>query len=124
MTCFVHVYRWEDIDGVGPYNSLHSYTPELVFFHDSNDFVKHPTIWREFGDFAYNRTRRLPNLSAFASLDQARAWFTDEEEIILISCGWRLIKKRIAQTSILLGTSISQQILIKAHAWRRAKERI
>ncbi|KKL23572.1 hypothetical protein LCGC14_2424080, partial [marine sediment metagenome] len=89
MTCFVHVYRWEDTDGIGPYNGLHRYSTELISIHGCNDFVTHPTIRYEFGDLSHERTQSVRNLSAFASLNQANAWFTDKEKTNLVAYGWR-----------------------------------
>lgn len=87
------VYRFQDVEGRGPYRPGMSHR-----WADNDHGERNPPFFDEFGMGGIKRARPTEVIGcAFDSLDQARRWFRPTEVARMQALGYELVQMRVAR---------------------------
>jgi len=82
------LFRYEDRDGLGPYNGITDWGPGRTGHNHLNG---HPTLYHESDELFVN-FRPGKHVFGFVNTKQLARWFTKEERRSLFRAGYRLKK--------------------------------
>lgn len=108
MPELIKVYRVENVDGRGPYQSNSADTPELIDMSKWHVDENHPEIYFDIPDF-----EKIPNaydfkwLCGFLTLNSLREWF-DGYIPALNRAGFQIKEYMVPKTKVYVG---SKQVL-------------